>query len=547
MKRKYTFITLGLLLIFNISLNAKSLLDESDNNSDNNQKMNLDATTGERFSLTDIIWPTDIGDANVCLWSDDKIAAASLTIDDNIESDHAWWLSMQSTYNLNFTWFIILNSVTSWDKYQTLIDAGNEIQGHDDCYINDTGDETYKYFLELTKNTINSNLINNKCITYAYPCGKQDKSHVAREVYISMRGVTGKMNEVNKANYLDLNSRSATNDAHDIRILLDPDEKLWNVAYYRGWASYHYHTANRETTEPFLSTLSEKTDSIWVGMYSEVARYAQERDSHTLTVDENTSSVIKFTLTDKMHDEYFNFPLSVKIRIDNSWSTLFATQNGVSIVSKIIEFENNKYALVKAIPDKGQVIISNSALNLAPEISTINDTVVNENSNINVMVNATDAEGDEITLLADTLVSFATFTDNGDGTGKISFSPLIGDAGIYNIVVTASDAEYTSSTSFSLVVDVSSAISTVKTENLFNIYPNPIIGDSFTISIKEGVVKDSAILNVVNSLGKLVYSQKIEDSDRQISITTPNFNSGEILIIRLSTNNNIYTQKVITQ
>ena len=108
MKNKSVFFTLVLFFSLN---NTSVTLGFSGNNFiyaetqslkiSNNQKMNLDPTSGERFTLTDIVWPANIGDANVCLWSGDKIAAASLTIDDNIENDHEWWLSMQQIYNLN--------------------------------------------------------------------------------------------------------------------------------------------------------------------------------------------------------------------------------------------------------------------------------------------------------------------------------------------------------------------------------------------------------------------------------------------------------------
>lgn len=94
---------------------------------------------------------------------------------------------------------------------------------------------------------------------------------------------------------------------------------------------------------------------------TEVAQYSQSFATHNLTVDNVAATEIKFTLTDDMLNSAFYFPLSVKIRIDNSWVSVSATQNRVSVDTKIITNGGNKYALVKAIPDEGQVTITGIA------------------------------------------------------------------------------------------------------------------------------------------------------------------------------------------
>ncbi|MCK5781918.1 MAG: T9SS type A sorting domain-containing protein [Flavobacteriales bacterium] len=337
---------------------------------DGNQKMNLDKPTSNRFVLPqNLVWPANVGDANVSLWKDDKLAAVTITIDDNIEGDHSWWLKMQEKYDIDFTWFLIINSVSDWDKYQKLIDAGNEVQTHDLAIeyghgaVNDLPDDEYIRDITQARDTINEMLSDNHSLTFAYPYGKA-KDFIIREKFIAMRGVYGVMNNANKINYLEVNSRSATNDPYDLEILLDPSKDLWNMKFYRGLASYHYHKVNygqaRTKTEAFLSAIHEKSDSIWAGMFSEVTRYGQERDTHTLTVDDIATEEIKFTLTDEMNDTYFDFPLTVKIRVENAWEGVKAVQGGKEIDAKIVEKEGNKYALVNAVPDKGQVIISKS-------------------------------------------------------------------------------------------------------------------------------------------------------------------------------------------
>ena len=74
------------------------------------QKRNLPAPAGPRFTITDRVWPTDHGQADVCLWDDDKLAALSVTIDDNWVSDHTFWKSLTEKYGFHFTWFVMVNT-----------------------------------------------------------------------------------------------------------------------------------------------------------------------------------------------------------------------------------------------------------------------------------------------------------------------------------------------------------------------------------------------------------------------------------------------------
>jgi hypothetical protein len=59
-----------------------------------------------------------------------------------------------------------------------------------------------------------------------------------------------------------------------------------------------------------------------------------------------------------MVDSLFDYPLTVKIRVNNDWSTATATQAGKPIASRILTYNGNQYVLVQAIPDRGLVEVS---------------------------------------------------------------------------------------------------------------------------------------------------------------------------------------------
>jgi hypothetical protein len=77
--------------------------------------------------------------------------------------------------------------------------------------------------------------------------------------------------------------------------------------------------------------------------------------------------------------------------------------------------------------------------NAPPVLTPIADQNMVEGEVLNIPLSATDPEGQNITLTATGLPVFCTLTDNGNGTGAIDCSPLVGSDGSYPITVTATD------------------------------------------------------------------------------------------------------------
>ena len=98
--------------------------------------------------------------------------------------------------------------------------------------------------------------------------------------------------------------------------------------------------------------------------------------------------------------------------------------------------------------------------NSLPVISSLNDRSVQEGSSINVDIDATDADGDAITLSAsiqddegaDVGAGFFDFSDAGDGTGSLSITPGSGEAGVYVASIVASDGQGSSEETFDITV-----------------------------------------------------------------------------------------------
>lgn len=87
-------------------------------------------------------------------------------------------------------------------------------------------------------------------------------------------------------------------------------------------------------------------------------------------------------------------------------------------------------------PDQPQLSIpvSMSITNLPPSLSAIADQSLDEAETLEIDISASDPEGDAISLSAENLPAFASFSDAGDGSGTITFTPDFEDGGIYSAI-----------------------------------------------------------------------------------------------------------------
>ena len=136
--------------------------------------------------------------------------------------------------------------------------------------------------------------------------------------------------------------------------MLDPNNKR----KFRNWYCTHFHKiTNKEHLGKVLDELKKNEKDIWIGTFMEVAQYGQERDTAKLSITSVKPGEIRFEIRDKMNDKLFDYPLSVKIRVNPDWKKVKALQNEKEIKAEIIEHNNAKFALIQALPDKGTVTL----------------------------------------------------------------------------------------------------------------------------------------------------------------------------------------------
>jgi hypothetical protein len=344
------------------------------------QLFNLaDTPTGPRFELSkERTWPVNPGDAEVCLWDGDRFAAMSITIDDNTQPDHEWWMHITSELGMKVTWFVVTKNVTggfggTWEGFTALNQAGHAIQSHTATHLGKADQPDWQgiewEYAESQKD-IEGAMPGNRVLTMAYSGGKNSELHdreVAAKYYIAVRGTRGTPNKANQIDYLNTSSSSGRIGREYIDPILEGHSSIsWmnSDSYLRGWLSTHFHQVKpdkREEVAEQLRYIKSREADLWVGLFDEVVRYGMERDTHTLEVTKNSKSAIEFELSDRMDDTVYTVPLTVKVRLSNDWKNVSAEQGGKKVGCQTIEHDDALYALVQAVPDQGAVVLTPSS------------------------------------------------------------------------------------------------------------------------------------------------------------------------------------------
>ena len=93
-----------------------------------------------------------------------------------------------------------------------------------------------------------------------------------------------------------------------------------------------------------------------------------------------------------------------------------------------------------SIPSEYSSVVSILTLNRLPQVNPITSVTLKNNQTAVVNVSAIDDATDVLTLSASGLPAFATFTDNGDRTGRVDINPQLSSVGVYrNVTITARD------------------------------------------------------------------------------------------------------------
>lgn len=336
-----------------------------------NQLPNLtEENPAPRFKVSGITWPAAPGDAEICMWKDDKVAPLSFTVDDNTAPDVPWWLEQADKHGFRVTWFIVSDRVTGgyggdWSLWRSVLDRGHDVQSHSHTHLSNFQSPDWpgiEWEYAESKRVIEENLPGHRVRFLAYPGGARPDPNdrlAAAEHYAGARGVTGRLVSPARMDYLS--TRAVTEAAldnpkapwADFKRALDPEDAL-----YRAWTILIYHNVRDKTPErPLFDFIDANRDKLWLSRYGDTSLYAQQRDTATLVTKENSAGRIVLSLTDRMDDTVFDYPLTIKVRLPDGWKDVIARQAERPAKSRVVEHEGARFALVDIVPDRGDAVL----------------------------------------------------------------------------------------------------------------------------------------------------------------------------------------------
>ena len=126
-----------------------------------------------------------------------------------------------------------------------------------------------------------------------------------------------------------------------------------------------------------------------------------------------------------------------------------------------------------------------NVFNLSVEVTSVNDApvvnvppnlIIEDGNSLTFTIEATDLEGDALTINATALPHGASFADNGDGTGKFTWTPSYRDAGGYNVLFTVTDSG-TPPLSGSATVTITVIVTNIDTDGMPDNWEIAYFGD----------------------------------------------------------------------
>lgn len=318
----------------------------------------------------------------IATWSGDRKAAVSFTFDDGAPSHVSDVGPTFDKYGYKGTFNLVTGWNPNWSGFQGLADKGHEIASHSNTHgQNMSGEEA------SSKNTINGQIKQKYgVITLAYPnCNVPNASAVTQNYII------GRICNGSWQSQADIMGKDGPSDWTKASALMTGTEnggiqgngftdKMGQALNQGGWVAFlthglqgkqngnaTYSPTNLNDIENALKKAKDNDGDYWVAPMGYVAMYIKERKNSKVNKKSGDANSITFEVTHSIKDNVsaYDYPLTIKIKNDNNWTKVKATQGGAEIEAKIA----NGNILVEAVPNAGDVVVSNGDASSTPASS----------------------------------------------------------------------------------------------------------------------------------------------------------------------------------
>lgn len=338
------------------------------------------------FSAASVDKPYEVG-----LWANFCQGAVTHGFDDNMNTNPT---AVEQTIFDDKGFHITLHVQTAscnWDNCKKSFAKGHEISSHSVTHSSSASE------IIPSRDAIKKNVPGEMCVTMAYPnCNTPGDAQVL-QTYIAGRNCDGQTASSSPTNMAQISAKmfgtcsGCPNDANGLNSFADQavSKKGWSVYCHHGIGSqsHSWATTNLNAMKTHLDYLDKNRDKIWMETFGNVARYLKERDAVTVKQKDSTDKKFTVSVTDNLADSIFNYPLSIRRPLPDGWTKVIIKQDDKEVTDTIVEVSSKKYIMFKAVPDGGDVVISNGDIVSVAADHRINGTtspVVRQNALLSV-------------------------------------------------------------------------------------------------------------------------------------------------------------------
>lgn len=305
-------------------------------------------------------------------WQGFRSAAISYTFDDNCPNQFAIAVPMFNEFGFKLTLFAVTASSgwawpPDWSKIQAAAAQGHEVASHTVTHPHISGLAYSSQVNEFknSKDTIESRIPGQKCVTTAYPYCETGYDTLINKLYIAARICSGSIEPKTPSNFMRISSIICGTEGA-VKTSANFKTRADNAATTKGWVVYLIHGINgdggwsdlhADTLRASLEYLKANPDKFWVETFGNVAKYIRERNAASVSEISVSPDTITIAVTDTMDNSIFDIPVTIRRPMPAGWATAIVLQNGDTLTSQVVESNSTKYLMFDVIPDNGEVIL----------------------------------------------------------------------------------------------------------------------------------------------------------------------------------------------
>ena len=317
-------------------------------------------------------------------WQGFRTAAITYSFDDNCYNQYLIAIPMFNQYDYDGTFFLVTDWVTDWTPWQNGAAEGHEMASHTVTHARLKGlneaDQIYEY--SVSQDTINTYIPGNQCRTIAYPNCRSGTESLCAQYYIAGRNCSGGYNLPTPDNFYEIKA-NICGSRGSVKSIADFISKNEAAAAAGGWQMYLLHGIDDDGGySPLTSTILQESldyldarrSTYWVSNMLNVVKYIKERDDVSVTEVSNQGNSITVQVTDTLDNAVYNYPITIRRPLPTGWSAATVKQGGQPVDSSIVAVSGTTYVMFDAVPDGGDVVISEGQGDTTPPAAPSNLT-----------------------------------------------------------------------------------------------------------------------------------------------------------------------------